>query len=109
MLNTLRTFFITKVNPPLERILPEPYLVEGSWIQVSQSSPLLPFWSNLKERVGEDTVNRDQGFNRLEMLNLGKGVGSKAEKIENWKNLEHSSHTPYHIPTGLHIVNVDYS
>lgn len=59
--------------------------------------------------MGEDTVNRDQGFNRLEMLKLGKGVGSKAEKLENWKNLEHSSHTLYHIPTGLHIVNVDYS
>ena len=79
MLNTLRTFFLTKVNPPVEGSLPEPYLVGGSWIHLS-IQPLLPFWSNLRERVGEDTVNRDQHFNILEMLKLGKRVGGKVEK-----------------------------
>ena len=59
-----RTFFATKVYSSAERTLPEPYLVRGSWLSLP-IQPSLPFWSNLREKVGEDKVNRGQFFKKI--------------------------------------------
>lgn len=75
----MRGVVIVKYTKNLLHNKGEPSLVGGSWIHLS-IQPLLPFWSNLRATMGEDIVNKDQGFNRSEMLKLGKGVGGKAEK-----------------------------